>query len=320
LDDYSVKFHYIKGNSNKLADALSRLPFDEEQKAYALPSHDKYKHNIQVITSFHLNSWAITSLSQRVMNDDLVHVRPNYNSTVETLKEFHTMLYGCPKIHIFTDHKNNTFERLQTQCVLQWRLFLDDYSVKFHYIKGNSNTLADALLHLPFDEEQKVYALPSHDNQKHNTWEITTSCQLVLNGDSVHVRPNQNPEDTNDIYHQLYWSLDLFQPLAMENDLIACFLHLPMLENIPFILTYAKIAQAQPGDAQLQLLRAQKPNQYTQKLLAPNLSLWCYQKAQDQPWSIYLPQDMLESAVMWYHHALSHVGQVRLMDTMSMTF
>jgi hypothetical protein len=70
-----------------------------------------------------------------------------------------------------------------------------------------------------------------------------------------------------------------------------------MLENIPFILTYANIAQAQPGDAQLQLLCTQKPNQYTRKLLAPNMSLWCYQKAQDQPWRIYLPQDVLKRAV-----------------------
>jgi hypothetical protein len=64
-------------------------------------------------------------------------------------------------------------------------LFLVDYSVKFHYIKGNSNMLADALSQLPFDEEQKVYALPNHD--KHNIQAITSSCQRVLNGDSVHV-------------------------------------------------------------------------------------------------------------------------------------
>jgi Integrase zinc binding domain len=141
-----------------------------------------------------------------------------------------------------------------------------------------------------------------------------------LNDDLVHVRPNINSEDTIDIYHQLFGSLELFKPLVLDNDLIDCFLHLPMLENIPFILTYANIAQAQPGDAQLQLLRAQMPNRYIHKLLAPNLSLWCYQKAQDQPWRIYLPQDMLERAANWYHHALSHVGQKRLLDTMSLTF
>jgi RNase H-like domain found in reverse transcriptase len=58
-------------------------------------------------------------------------------SIVETLKEFCTMLYGCPDIHVYTGHKNNTsmFARFQTQCVLQWRLFLDDYSVNLHYIK-----------------------------------------------------------------------------------------------------------------------------------------------------------------------------------------
>jgi hypothetical protein len=91
-----------------------------------------------------------------------------------------------------------------------------------------------------------------------------TIYKLVLNGDSVYIQPNQNSEDTNDIYHQLDGSLDLFQLLVLKDDLIDCFLHLPMSENIPLILTYANIAQAQPGDAQLQLLCAQKPNQYTQ--------------------------------------------------------
>jgi RNase H-like domain found in reverse transcriptase len=51
-------------------------------------------------------------------------------SIVETLKESCTILNGCPSIHVFTDHKNSTFECLHTQRVLQWRLFLDDYSVK----------------------------------------------------------------------------------------------------------------------------------------------------------------------------------------------
>jgi RNase H-like domain found in reverse transcriptase len=86
-------------------------------------------------------------------------------SVVETLKEFCTMLYGCPEIHIYTDHKNNTFTRFQTQCVLQWRLFLDDYNVHLQYIKGNSNLLADALSRLPFDERQNTYASPTSSSK-----------------------------------------------------------------------------------------------------------------------------------------------------------
>jgi RNase H-like domain found in reverse transcriptase len=38
-------------------------------------------------------------------------------SVVETLKEYRNMLYGCPNIHVHTDHKNNTFHRLQLQRV-----------------------------------------------------------------------------------------------------------------------------------------------------------------------------------------------------------
>jgi hypothetical protein len=132
---------------------------------------------------------------------------------------------------------------------------------------------------------------------------------LHLHSEDTHYQYHLIFEETHGIDHQLYTSLDIFQLLALENDLIYCFLHLPLLENIPFILTYSNIAQAQPGDAQLQILHTQKPNQCIQKLLVPNLSLWCYQKAHNQPWCIYLPHALLERAVKWYHHTLSHVGQ-----------
>jgi RNase H-like domain found in reverse transcriptase len=85
-------------------------------------------------------------------------------SVVETLKEFRTMLYGCPDIHVYTDHKNNTYACFQTQHFLRWRLFLDD-NVHLHYIKGTSNSLADALSCLPFDERQTTYALPTSSSK-----------------------------------------------------------------------------------------------------------------------------------------------------------
>jgi hypothetical protein len=58
--------------------------------------------------------------------------------------------------------------------------------------------------------------------------------------------------------------MDHFHLLTAEDDLKDCFLHLPMLENIPFVLSYETIAQVQPGDAQLQQLCIQKPNQFVQ--------------------------------------------------------
>ena len=39
---------------------------------------------------------------------------------------------------------------------MRWHLFLADFGVQLHYIKGSANTLADALSRLPLAERQET--------------------------------------------------------------------------------------------------------------------------------------------------------------------
>jgi hypothetical protein len=56
------------------------------------------------------------------------------------------MLLGV-NIHVFTNHKNLTFNTLKTQCVLRWHK-IKEFSPMLHYIKGPRNILADNISRL----------------------------------------------------------------------------------------------------------------------------------------------------------------------------
>jgi hypothetical protein len=74
-------------------------------------------------------------------------------SNIETCKEFKNIMLGYPII-VFTDHKNNTFNRMKDlDCVLCWLLLLEEYGVTFEYLpeKIQKNVIADALSRLDID-------------------------------------------------------------------------------------------------------------------------------------------------------------------------
>ena len=52
------------------------------------------------------------------------------------------------EIHIHTDHKNLTFAKFNTQRVLRWQLYLEEYSSTMNYIKRQNNVIADAFSQL----------------------------------------------------------------------------------------------------------------------------------------------------------------------------
>ena len=76
-------------------------------------------------------------------------------SIVETLKEFRNILLG-QQIIVHTDHQNLTYKQFNSDRVMRWRLFIEEYSPELRYIKGSHNVVADALSRLEKDDLPQV--------------------------------------------------------------------------------------------------------------------------------------------------------------------
>jgi hypothetical protein len=200
------------------------------------------------------------------------------------------MLFGCRALHVYADHRNLKFNTFQTQRVLRWRLFLEEYGPTIHYIEGRNNHAADALSRLLFSERQ-------------------TS------------DPGFFPEKPADVLRQPSNRIDsFFSMVTNEHDLLDCFVHLPDQQNVPFQMDLQTIAEARLQDAVLLQQAQAKPQQVQRRLLAPGTLDYCFITTPGGPWKIYLPGTLLQNVVRWYHLALGHCGIFRLADTLRMHF
>ena len=214
-------------------------------------------------------------------------------SIVATLDEFRGMLLGAD-IHVFTDHKNLTFDTLKTQRVLRWRNKVEEFSPTLHYIEGPRNILADNLSRLH---------------------RLVTPAQIA-EGKSL-VDPAVVSDDEDEGYF-------LEQEYAGFNDdelteLLECYLNLPEIphpERNP--LNYAHIREQQQQDAKLLALQTQSPDNYVNLQLDPDVDdIICYKKDPTQDnWKIALPDSMVEDTVKWFHQVMGHPGEKRLTESL----
>ena len=148
-------------------------------------------------------------------------------SIVATLEEFRSMLLGA-KIHVYTDHKNLTFDTLKTQRVLRWRNKIEEYLPILHYIEGPKNVLADNLSRL----QRKI-----------------TPEQLAEGKNLVKPSPELEDDDDNLYFVNQYYS-------GVHNDdiynILECYLNLPEMEHPEQNpLNFEYIREQQQADEQL---------------------------------------------------------------------
>jgi transposase InsO family protein len=221
-------------------------------------------------------------------------------SIVTTLHEYRTMLYGVRELHIHTDHKNLTYANLNSQRVLRWRLFLEEFNPTFHYIEGTANTLADALSRLSIKEGQGCYGPYTSNSNNKFSHDLETS---------MHARTESG-------------TLDSFYSLLVDDDeLLECLLAGPEEElGSPFLLDYDTIASKQRAEGCHNLLESDAKHYSLEPITLDGTPLVVYKAYTSARPRIRIPDSMLEDIVQYYHLALSHVGMVRLQRTIAANF
>ncbi len=174
-------------------------------------------------------------------------------SIVATLEEFQGL--GVD-IHVFTDHKNLTFDTLKMQCVLHWHTKIEEFSPMLHYIKGPCNIIANNLSRL------HCLVIPA---------QIAEGKKLV-----------EPAEVSNGEEDEAYF-LDQEYSGLYDYDIwecIECYLNLPDTphpDENP--LNYAHIRELQQQNEQLLALQVKCPDNYINLQLDDDVNdIICYKK------------------------------------------
>ncbi len=208
------------------------------------------------------------------------------------------MLLGA-NIHVFTDHKNLTFDTLKTQRVLHWHTKIEEFLPMLHYIEGPRNILADNLSRLH---------------------RLVTPAQIA-EGRKI-VEPVEVSIEEED---KAYFLDQEYSGLYDEDvwECIQCYLNLPDTphpDENP--LNHAQICELQQQDEQLLALQVKNLDNYVNLQLDDNIDdIICYKKNPTQPnWKIALPESMVVDTVKWFHQVMGHPGEKRLLEMLNQRY
>ena len=79
--------------------------------------------------------------------DDIQPLNVSCYLLLKLLKEFKNFLLG-QEIVVYTNHKNLTYKNFNTECIMRWRLLMEEFGPTIEYIKGPKNIVANVLSRL----------------------------------------------------------------------------------------------------------------------------------------------------------------------------
>ena len=203
---------------------------------------------------------------------------------------------------------------INSQRVLRWRLFLEEFNPIFHYIEGDANTLADALSRLSVKEGQEVESTKTASTNN-KLPPLVPRDVIDSPEDGMHADELGTPDDH-------FYSL-----LVDDDDILECLLNYPeVTPEQPFALDWQRIAAEQESQAGLLDLLETDPEHYTLEpiMIGHNSSdptgpasppLLVYKGYEGAKPTVRIPDSMLDELVNFYHEVMVHVGSWRLHHT-----
>ncbi|EJK69288.1 hypothetical protein THAOC_09464, partial [Thalassiosira oceanica] len=232
-------------------------------------------------------------------------------SIVMTLKTYKTMLYGAD-LQIYTDHKNLTFENFNTQRVLRWRCFIEEFHPRLFYIEGKNNILADAFSRLPRHTNPNVEATEL-DILFMESPEVC--CRLNPAAAFARLDCDECVEDVNCVFFgdEVMEKLMLNLPTSDE-EVLDCFLGLPYVPMQENPLNMRWIADCQNRDNETRRLRNNPSRDFHLKKFG-DVEVLVYVANgvnPDNNWKIVLTEETIKPVINWFHEIGGHSGQTRL--------